>query len=189
MVLHLLGNLTLFAGPAAADGYAAALRRTGPLIWLVRAGVLAAAVAHIWATVALARRAPAGSRLIHLRRSRAATFASRSMRVGGLLLLLFVVFHILHLTTGTVHPDFLPGRVHHNVTRGLGGPIVAAVYLLASGLLGLHLSHGLWAAAGSLGLQPERDPRRGRRRAAVLAAALALGFASIPLAIIAGVLS
>ncbi len=186
ILAHLAGNLTVFGGAAAADGYAAALRRTGPLLWLVRGGLLLAAVVHVWAVVSLARRAPPRARLLHLGPGRAATLASRSMRLGGALLLLFVVFHLLHLTTGTLHPDFLAGRVHHNIVVGLARPLVAAVYLLAAGLLGLHLSHGLWALRTSLGLRPEADPLRSRRLAALAGVAVAVGFASIPLAVVLG---
>jgi succinate dehydrogenase / fumarate reductase, cytochrome b subunit len=188
VLAHLLGNLTLFAGAAAADGYAQALRRTGPLLWLVRGGVLLAAAAHIWAVVRLARRAPPGARWLHRGRGRAATFASRSMRAGGALLALFVVYHLLHLTGGQLHPDFLPGHVHHNVTRALAAPLAGAVYLAACALLGLHLGHGLWALGGSLGLGLGRDPRRARKLASVVGAAVALAFASLPLAALAGVL-
>ena len=188
ILLHLAGNLMLFAGAAAADGYAATLRRTGPLLWLVRALVLLAAGVHVWAAVTLVRRAPAGARLLHLGRGRAATVASRSMRLGGALLLLFVGYHVLHLTAGAWHPDFLPGRVHHNVASGLSVPLVAAVYLAACGLLGLHLSHGLAALWASLGLRPEVDPRRRRRPAALVGTAVALLFASMPLAVLAGAL-
>jgi succinate dehydrogenase / fumarate reductase cytochrome b subunit len=185
--LHLLGNLTLFRGAAAADGYAALLRRTGPLLWLVRVGLVVAAAAHVWATATLAvraRRAGGGLR----RRARAATLASRSMRLHGALLLAFVPYHLLHLTAGTLHPDFHAGAVFHNVVSGLSAPAAALAYAAASGLLGLHLSHGLWAARGSLGIGADRDPRRGRDLARAIGAAFALLFASIPLAVTAGVL-
>jgi succinate dehydrogenase / fumarate reductase, cytochrome b subunit len=188
VLAHMLGNLTLFAGPAAADGYALALRQTGPLLWLVRGGLALSTAAHVWAVVALARRAPPGARWLHRGPGRAATLAARSMRAGGALLALFVVYHLLHLTGGQLHPEFLPGRVHHNVTRALAAPLMAAVYLGACALLGLHLAHGLWALGGSLGLRRTGDPRRGRRLASLVGAAVALAFATIPLAALAGVL-
>ena len=150
--------------------------------------MLLAAAVHVWAAVTLASRAPARSRLLHLGRGRAATIASRSMRLGGALLLLFVVFHVLHLTVGVWHPDFHAGRVHHNVASGLAAVPVAAVYLGACGLLGLHLCHGLAAARTSLGLRPERDPGGGRRLGTLVGTAVSLLFASIPLAVLAGVL-
>jgi succinate dehydrogenase / fumarate reductase cytochrome b subunit len=191
IVLHLLGNLTVFRGAATADGYAAMLRRTGGLLWVVRAGLLLAAAAHVWGVAILARRARKargwGAGATRARR-RAATVGSRSMRVGGALLLAFVGYHLLHLTWGVAHPAFEEGAVYHNLVRGLASPLVALVYLAASALLGLHLSHGLWSVFGSLGLRTQGDPRRGRGVATALGATIGLLFASIPLAVVAGVL-
>jgi succinate dehydrogenase / fumarate reductase cytochrome b subunit len=187
VVLHVAGNLTLFSGPAATDGYAAALRRWPAALWAARAGLAAMAIVHVAAVVSLARasrraqprpdwRAPDG----------AAALAARGMRVGGALLLAFVVYHVLHLTLGVAHPHFSPGHVYDNAVAGLRSPRVAAVYVAAAGLLGLHLFHGWWAALRSLGVPP--DPVRWRRRpvVAALSAAVALGFASVPLAVLAG---
>jgi succinate dehydrogenase / fumarate reductase, cytochrome b subunit len=187
VALHLLGNLTLFRGAAAADGYAALLRRLGPLLWVVRAGVVLAAGVHVWAVATLAARTR-GARGSLPRATRAATLASRSMRLGGALLLAFVAYHLLHLTFGCLHPDFQVGAVHHNVVQGLAAPPVALAYLAASGLLGLHLAHGLWAALGSLGIFAGHDPRRARPLARAIGAAFGLLFASIPLAVLVGVL-
>jgi succinate dehydrogenase / fumarate reductase cytochrome b subunit len=115
-----------------------------------------------------------------------AALAARSMRLGGALLLAFVVYHLLHLTLGLAHPDFHPGRVFANVVVGLRPAGVAAVYVLAAALLGLHLFHGLWAAARSLGVSPDAVSWRRRPAVAALSAAIALGFASVPVAVVAG---
>lgn len=187
VVLHVAGNLTVFSGPAAADGYAASLRRAPVALWAVRVGLVVAAVVHIAGVVSLTR-ADRAARPRHQARSarRASTWAARSMRVGGALLLGFVIFHLLHLTFGVAHPGFLPGHVYDNVVRGLHSPLMAAVYIGAALLLGLHLFHGLWAAVRSLGVWPEGAVRRRRPAVAVLSAAVALGFASVPLAVVAG---
>lgn len=184
---HLLGNLTLFSGPEAADGYAAALRRVPAGLWAVRAVLAAAAVVHVAGAVSLARtgRAARPRHAVAARRD-AGTAASRAVRLGGVLLLAFVAAHVLHLTVGVRHPAFAPGRVHANVVAGLQVTWVAAVYVGGAALLGLHLFHGLWAAARSLGLQPEAAARRGRPAVAVVAAAMAAGFASVPIAVLAG---
>ncbi len=108
------------------------------------------------------------------------------MRVGGALLLAFVGYHVLHLTFGVLHPGFTPGRVYDNVVVGLRPAWVAAVYVAAAALLGLHLFHGLWAAVRSLGLRPEAAAGRRRPAVAVLAAAMAVGFAAVPIAVLAG---
>jgi succinate dehydrogenase / fumarate reductase, cytochrome b subunit len=191
VVAHAAGNLTLFAGPAAADGYAASLRALGPLLWVVRAGVLVSAAIHVAAVVSLARRARAARPVGYAAsRPRASTFAGRSMRAGGALLTAFVLFHLLHLTFGALHPAFVPGQVHANVVTGLraGAGLVAAVYVVAALALGLHLYHGLWSVSRSLGLRRASARRLGRPVAGLVAAALALAFASIPLAVVAGVL-
>src|SRR5207245_1456338 len=87
---------------------------------------------------------------------------------------------------GALHPGFVPGRVYDNVVRGLRPPWVAGVYVAAAALLGLHLFHGLWAAARSLGARPDAAAARRRPAVAALSAAVALGFASVPIAVLAG---
>jgi succinate dehydrogenase / fumarate reductase, cytochrome b subunit len=187
VIAHLLGNLTLFSGPEAADGYAAALRRIPAALWAVRAVLVAAAVAHVAGVVSLARAGRA-ARPRHAAAARwdAAAVASRAARVGGVLLLLFVAAHVLHLTFGVLHPAFAPGRVHANVVAGLQRGWIAAVYLAGAALLGLHLFHGLWASARSLGVRPGAAATRRRPAVALVAAVIAAGFASIPIAVLAG---
>jgi len=186
VVLHVAGNLTLFSGPAAADGYAAALRTTPAALWAVRAGLVAAAVVHVAGVVSLARADRAARPRHQAPARRASTMAARTMRVGGALLLAFVVYHLLHLTVGLFHPGFLAGHVYDNVVRGLRPTWVASIYVAAAVLLGLHLFHGLWAAARSLGVWPEGAARRRRPAVALVSAAVGLGFASVPLAVLAG---
>jgi len=187
VVLHLLGNLTVFSGAATADGYAAALRRIPAWLWIARAGLAVAAVVHVAGVVSLTRASRAARPRHEGRaRRRASTLAARSMRVGGALLLAFVVYHLLHLTFGVLHPGFVAGRVYDNVVRGLRPPWVAGVYVAAASLLGSHLFHGLWAAARSLGARPEAAAARRRPAVAAVSAAVALGFASVPIAVLTG---
>jgi succinate dehydrogenase / fumarate reductase cytochrome b subunit len=150
--------------------------------------LLAAAAVHVAAVASLARagRAARPRRLERRRQRGLAALAAGCMRAGGVLLLAFVVYHLLHLTFGVVHPAFRAGHVYANVTAGLRSPPVAAVYVAGAALLGLHLYHGLWAAARSLGVRPVAAARRRRPLAAAAAAALAVGFASIPVAVLAG---
>ncbi len=186
VVLHVAGNLTVFSGPAAADGYAAALRRAPVRLWVARGALLAAAVVHVAAVASLARAGHAARPRREAHAPRAAALASRGMRIGGALLLAFVGYHLLHLTFGVLHPGFRPGHVYDNVVLGLRPGWVAGVYVGAGALLGLHLFHGLWAAARSLGVRPAVAGRRRRPAAAVLSAAVAAGFASVPIAVLAG---
>jgi len=187
VVLHVAGNLTMFSGPAVADGYAAALRRTPATLWAARVGLAAAAVVHVAGIASLARASRRARPRHDMAAShRASALAARSMRIGGVLLLAFVVYHLLHLTLGVAHPHFLPGRVYDNVVVGLRPTSVAAVYLIATALLGLHLFHGLWAAARSLGVRPDTAACRRRPAVAILCVAVALGFASVPVAVLTG---
>ncbi len=187
VVLHVAGNLTLFSGPAVADGYAAALRRAPGWLWAARAGLAAAMLVHVGGVVSLARAGRAARPRHEPRLPRGTSaLAARGMRIGGALLLAFVVYHLLHLTVGVLHPHFEPGRVYDNVVVGLRPARIAAVYIGAAALLGLHLLHGLWAAARSLGVRPDAAARRRRPAVAVLSAAVAAGFAAVPLAVLAG---
>jgi succinate dehydrogenase / fumarate reductase, cytochrome b subunit len=187
VVLHVAGNLTLFRGAAVTDGYAATLRDVPAALWAVRLGLVVTAVVHVAAVTSLARVGRA-ARPRHEARTapRASTLAARSMRVGGVLLLAFVGYHVLHLTLGLAHPSFHPGRVYDNVVIGLRPAGVAAVYVGAAALLGLHLFHGLWATAVSLGLRLDAAATRRRPLVAALSVAIALGFASVPLGVLAG---
>ena len=186
VILHVAGNLTVFSGPQAADGYAASLRRVPAALWAVRIGFVVAAAVHVAGVVSLTRADRAARPRHQARGPRASTWAARSMRVGGALLLAFVIFHVLHLTFGVRLPGFLPGHVYANVVRGLHSPLMAGVYIGAALLLGLHLFHGLWAAMRSLGVLPDGAVRHRRPAVAALSAAVALGFASVPLAVLAG---
>ena len=185
VALHLAGNLTVFSGPETVDGYAAALRRAPAALWAVRLGLVVAALVHVAGVVSLTR-ADRAARPRYQGRSRARSLTARGMRIGGALLLAFVVFHVLHLTFGYFHRSFQSGEVYANVVQGLQVPWVAAVYLGGAALLGLHLFHGLWAAARTLGVWPDAAARRHRPVIALISAAMALGFASIPLAVLGG---
>ena len=187
VAVHVAGNLTLFRGAAVTDGYAATLRAAPAALWAVRVGLAVAIAVHVAAVASLARAGLLARPRHEMRASRrASTVAAASMRVGGTLLLAFIAYHLLHLTFGVWHPGFHPGRVYDNVIVGLRPAGVTAVYIGAAALLGLHLFHGLWASAISLGVR--LDVAAGRRRpvVAALSAAIALGFASVPLAVLVG---
>lgn len=189
VIAHVAGNLLVFDSPAKLNAYAAFLKGTPELLWTERVVLLVAVTLHIVAAVQLTLIEKASRPIQYAKREyQAATWASRTIRWGGVLLAVFIVFHILHMTTGTVHPDFSEGDVYHNIIVGFSVPWVAAFYVLAMIALGLHLYHGAWSSFRTLGIsQPSAHPQR-RRVVAVIAIVIAALFASIPLAVVTGIL-
>ena len=196
---HMAGNLQVFIGPARMNAYAAFLQGLGELLWLVRLVLFVALVLHVlmaWQLTQIKRQArPIG---YEQRSPQVSTLASRSMRWGGVLLLVFIVFHILHFTTGTVfpaastpdamYPAFSHGDVYGNVIAAFRTPWVTAFYVVAMLFLLLHLFHGAWSSGRTLGFEkPSPEPLQ-RRVATVIAVVVWLGFSVIPVAVLLGVI-
>lgn len=183
---HMLGNLQVFQGAEAIDAYGALLHKEPALLWVVRLGLLTAVGLHVWAYLALTRKNQKARPVAYQgRKYRESTFASRSMTITGPLILLFVIYHILHLTTGTVHPGFEEGKVYHNLTTGLAG-VAGLIYIAAMIMLSFHLWHGVWSMLQTLGLPEDRYRSLGRRLATVFTVLVTLGFIAVPLAIMTG---
>jgi len=216
---HMAGNLQMFLHPDWINEYAYKLK-TLPygLLWIVRLVLLAAVAAHIIAAVLLVlENRKARPESYDIKRHMAASFASRTMKYSGLILLAFIVFHILHFTTQTIHPEFKElhtelegvGTMHHvfdklaatgetevhdvhsMVVLGFAGypvfsPLVSAFYILAMGLLALHLSHGVSSMFQSLGLRNRIWRDRLDKIAVTVAVLLFIGFTSIPVAALLG---
>jgi len=190
VILHMLGNLQVFQGAERLNGYAAMLH--GPLnelLWVARVILLVAVVLHVVAAWQLTQRDRAARPTDYrVRRPQVSTLASRTMRWGGVLLLVFIVLHLLHFTTGTVRPTgtFVPGDVYANVIGSFRIWWVTLFYLIAMVALGFHLYHGAWSSVRSLGAaSPERDLRH-RPVAIVVAVVVAGGFCLVPLAVFFG---
>ena len=187
LISHMISNVLIFSNPEHLDRYAAWLRSLGAALWIARAGLLAAVLIHILAAWQLTVRARRARPVAYDRHElQVATYASRTMRWGGVLLAVFIVFHLLHFTTGTLHPDFRPGEPGRNVIVGFRVWPVAVFYLLAMLALGLHFSHGIWSALQTLGLNHPSYNRSRRLFAWALAIIVAGGFATIPAAAILG---
>jgi succinate dehydrogenase cytochrome b subunit len=187
---HMVGNLQVFQGAERLNAYGALLH--GPLnelLWVVRVVLAAAVVLHVVAAWQLTQRDRAARPVDYRRRApQVSTLASRTMRWGGVLLLVFIVLHVLHFTTGTVRPTgtFVPGDVYGNVIGSFRIWWVTLFYVAAMAALGLHLYHGAWSSVRSLGAEtPARNLRR-RPVAAVVAAVVAGGFALVPVAVLLG---
>ena len=189
LISHTISNVLIFSKPEHLDSYGAWLRSLGPALWIARAGLLAAALVHIVAAYQLTMLARRARPIAYSKREhQVATYASRTMRWGGLLLLVFIIFHILHFTTGTFHPDFREGMVGRNVITGFAVTPVAVFYLVAMLFLGLHLSHGVWSAFQTLGVNHPSYNRSRKLLAWGLALLIAGGLATIPAAAILGYL-
>jgi succinate dehydrogenase / fumarate reductase, cytochrome b subunit len=196
LALHLWGNLKVFQGPEALDTYAHWLRTVGgplfsdnQLLWLVRVVLGAALVLHIWAAWTLTRQDYAARPVGYAgRRNLESTYASRTMRWGGVIIGLFIVYHILDLTTGTVHPaPFDAGAVYRNVVTGFSVWYVSLVYSLAMVAVGLHLYHGIWSMFQTMGWNGRRLTRVWRGLATLFALVITLGNIAIPVAVLTGV--
>lgn len=195
VLLHMVGNLKLYLGPVHMNEYAHWLRAIGSpampeggLLWGMRIFLLLLVVLHIHAAFALTRM-NAEARPVGYR-DRAfvkATYAARTMRWGGVIILLFVIYHLLHLTTGDAHHDFVKDDPYHNVVAGFRVWWVAAVYIIANLALGLHLYHGVWSMFGSLGLTNPRFESWRRNFATVFALVIAAGNISFPLFVLLGI--
>ena len=190
VLVHMIGNLQVYTGPTALDEYGKFLRSIGhgAGLWVARGVLLVAAVAHVWAAWSLTmdnRQArPEGYRE---RQNRESTLSSRTMRWSGVVVLIFIVYHLLHFTIGTVHPSFVHGAVHQNFVVGLRVVWVAVFYMVANVLLGLHLFHGVWSMLQSLGVSHPRYDALRKRAAAAFAAIIVIGNVSFPLAVLTGV--
>ncbi|MFJ9029623.1 succinate dehydrogenase [Streptomyces sp. NPDC102274] len=197
LVAHMLGNLKIFFGPPEYNGYAHWLRTIGePILhyewalWILRVVLVVAVVLHAVCAYQLSRRdlAARPSKYVH-KRARAG-YATRTMRWGGIILALFIVWHILDLTTGTVHSGgFQAGHPYQNVVDTFSTWYGNVIYLVAMLALGLHIQHGFWSAAQTLGAGNAARERVLKGTANLLALALTAGFVAVPVAVMTGVVS
>jgi len=198
LILHVAGNLEAFEGQSKLNSYSAMLH--GPLseaLWALRVVLLAAVILHVTMAYQLTRRTAAARPIAYQQRTpQVSTLAARTMKWGGVLLLVFIVFHILHFTTETFDPGHAGGMVDIHGDHDVYGNIVAsfhvwwvaAFYIVAMMALGLHLFHGAWSSIRTLGYaRPSENPLH-RRLALIIAVAIWLGFTALPVGVIAGVI-
>lgn len=189
VVGHMVGNLQVFQGAERLNAYGRLLH--GPLnelVWGARVSLLVALALHVVAAWQLTMRNRAARPVEYATRTpQVSTLASRTLRWGGVLLLVFIVYHLLDLTIGKVNPAFQEGDVYANLLGSLQRPLIAAFYIVAMGALALHLYHGAWSSLRTLGMaQASASPLK-RRAALAIAIIIAAGFAVVPLAVILGV--
>src|ERR1700755_2759495 len=188
VLVHMIGNLKIYFGASALDRYSHWLRTVGEpalpeqtLLWGVRIALLVALGLHLHAAYTLTQmnRRARPVKYASKRDFAAADFASRTMRWTGIIVLLFVAFHLLDLTWGPANPDFVEGDPYHNVVKSFQRIPVALVYVLANVALGVHLYHGAWSLFQSMGWT---RPRR-REFAVAFAGLIVLGNISFPIAV------
>jgi succinate dehydrogenase / fumarate reductase cytochrome b subunit len=192
---HLLGNLQIFLGPEAINRYGHFLQTTPEILWPARMGLLAFAGIHIWTSISLTleNRAARATRY-EVKEVVDATLASRTMIWSGLIILAFVAFHLAHYTLLVVHPEFRDLRdangwhdIYRMMVIGFSNGWVSGFYVLGIGLLCIHLSHGASAMFQSLGLNNAAYEVVIDLLAKVAAVVIFLGYISIPVAVLTGV--
>lgn len=198
VLAHMVGNLKMFAGPEEINAYSRFLRTVaepelayGQLLWIIRIVLLVSVFFHILAAYQLTQMSHAARPVKYGagRKNVETTLSARYMRWGGVLLLIFVIFHILHFTLGVV--GFHPGQykdlaVYQNVVAGFSVWPISVFYIIAMGALCLHLDHGIWSMFQTFGWSTLRNKKALRIFSRVVAVIVFFGFISIPVAVMAG---
>jgi succinate dehydrogenase / fumarate reductase cytochrome b subunit len=186
LIGHMAGNLQMFTPGTPAQAmhdYAVGLRALGPLLWIARIGLVIAVVLHVTAALQLTLRNRAARPVPYaLRTPQVSTLGARTMRIGGVLLLLFIIFHIADMTYGVGHPQFVHLDPYNNLRIGFQRWWAVAFYLVAIVFVGLHLYHGVWSSWRTMGARRPSDRPHHRTVAIALVALLTLGFAAVPIA-------
>jgi len=193
VIIHMLANLQIFVGPAAINGYGHGLRQLPALLWGARGGLTLIVLVHVISAVRLARANRAARPVGYAHTDyRAASYASRTMVVSGLILFGFIAFHLAHYTLLWVDTGFQSftdemGRhdIYHMVIVGFSNYGISALYIVTVGLLCAHLSHGIPSFFQSLGVRHRRITPFIEKAGPILAWLIFLGFISVPIAIMA----
>lgn len=195
VVAHLLGNLQIYGGPDMINNYAAMLHnpKVAGALWAARLILILCVVLHIIAATQLVLQNRAARPVSYYKKTDVPTsYAARTMIWSGIIIAAFVVFHVLHLTVGAI--PGLPAEeiaanepnARANVIHGFQNPAVSGFYILAIILLCMHLYHGIWSMFQSVGLSHPKYTPGLKRGAAIIAILLAIGYISIPVSVMTG---
>ena len=208
VAFHMYGNMKMYQGPEVFNAYAAGLREVGypifgheHLLWVARLALLGAVVLHIWSATSLtlqSRKTTAANAVGGMRRygekKRTTGYAAYTMRYGGVVIFLFILYHLAHLTFGAFygqgqyqHPENGEYFVYNNVVVGFQNPLISGIYLITMIFLGLHLYHGVWSMFQTLGLNNTKYTGMLRGLAILVAVIVTLGNLSFPIAVMAGI--
>jgi len=187
LIGHMLGNLQVFLGREVMNHYAETLHGNLPLLWGVRILLLVSVLLHTWAAVQLTALKAAARPVAYVKPGNVqASTGSRTMMLSGPVIALFVIGHLLHLTTGTIHPQFVELHAFENVVNAFSNPIASGLYIIAMILVGFHLSHGIWSMFQSVGFSHPRYTPLIKKFSGVFAWVLIAGFIAVPISVLAG---
>ncbi len=195
ILVHMLANLQAFLplnsnGVPPLDAYAEHLRALPPLLWGTRVVLLVGVILHILAAwqLTLLNQFEARKKGYVKYTPIASNYASRTMVWSGPIIFLYVIYHLLDFTLGNVNPDFQPGHVYHNVIASFQHPVIAIFYIVANVCLAFHLYHGVWSMCQSVGIAHPRYTPWIKRASAAFAIVIGIGFCSVPIAVMTGIL-
>jgi succinate dehydrogenase / fumarate reductase cytochrome b subunit len=184
---HMIGNLQVFAGPEKLNHYAELLQSLGGALWAVRGVLLLCVGLHILMAYQLWRLKGEARPTAYVKKTPiVTTYAARTMIVSGPIILFFLIYHLLHFTTGQALPGFVKGDVYQNVIRGFSNPAASLFYMLANILLAFHLYHGVWSMFQSLGVSHPKYTPILKRVAMLYGWVIGIGNVSMPLAVMLG---
>ena len=194
LIAHMIGNLKAFAGADEFNHYSEWLRTIGnpalpgaTALWIIRLVLLAAVAAHIWAAVSLWKQAKRARPQGYVtKKANAQSYASRTMRWGGVIIAAFVIWHLLDLTWGTVNSD--DSSPYGRVIASFSNPVSTIFYAIAVILVGMHLRHGIWSATQTLGQSNRRREVTVNYAATAIATVLTLGFLLVPFSVLFGLI-
>lgn len=191
LVAHLAGNLLVYAGPLALHDYAEGLRKFPAVLWALRLGLIVSALLHVFLATKLNLANRAARPITYFNKSyRKATYASRSMLLTGILLLLYIVYHLADFTWRWTNADVArlgPYDVYQMLILRLSSPVNALIYMAAMAVMGLHLCHGVTSVFQTVGLNHPKYNFIFRSLGPLVGTILSVGFMSIPISILLGI--
>ena len=194
LIAHMIGNLKVFSGRESFNHYSDWIRTIGEpavptqtTLWIIRVVLLVAVIAHFWAAVSLWRQAKRARPQAYVKKKLPAeSYAARTMRWGGVIVGLFIIWHILDLTVGAVNPDGTDTTPYDRLVASFSNPFITAFYVASLVLLGMHLRHGIWSATQTLGQSNRRREQTVNAFAIVFSTVLIAGFLIVPFSVLFG---
>src|SRR3954467_4000946 len=194
LIAHMVGNLHVFQGAASFNDYSGWLRTFGEpalpprtLLTIIEIVLVVLVIAHMWAAISLWRQAKRARPEAYVtKKSVVQTYAARTMRWGGVIIALFVIYHLLDLTFGAANPAGVDATPYDRLVASFQNPVATTVYVVALILLGMHLRHGIWSAMQTLGQSNRRRERTISAFAIVFSILLIAGYLVVPAAVVFG---